>query len=674
MRNYVVIFIMLLNTSSAIAQQETFNRLKYKLSVSTTDSSRCMILDSLSMNYMFFSEKSDSTFYYGNDFINTAFSMTDKKYLTLAYAHLGFYYINIAKIKEALNMSFKGLSLSEQNNIPDYQSALYYDMSWVYFNMGDYTEGLKNAFKGISYLKENKDPFFDQALHLNGIIGDIYMQTGKIDSAEYYFRLVDSIAVSSKELSAKEISAYYWSNYYLYYKRDYNKADSIIHIGITNCKKNGDMLLNYFYIYSSKSRLYQGKINEAIGEAHKAYSLSLKMKDPAGLSYAADILNASFEKAGNRDSAYYYLHIQDSLKDVMQKNGNANEIQQIRFDRQLNKKEEEAALVLQNQKNRNKLTVYVFITALLFFLIIAAIQWRNNKHRKKANILLQEQKDKAENTLTELKATQSQLIQSEKMASLGELTAGIAHEIQNPLNFVNNFSEINTELIEEMKTEMRAGNNEEAIAIADDIKANEEKINHHGKRADAIVKGMLQHSGSGSGVKEPTDINKLTDEYLRLSYHGLRAKDKSFNATIKTDFDNSIGNINIIPQDIGRVILNLLTNAFYAVQQKQKEVASIEMTSFEKMSSLYEPTVTVTTKKENKKIVISVTDNGKGIPQKTVDKIFQPFFTTKPTGQGTGLGLSMSYDIVTKGHGGEIKVETEENNGSVFTITLPKMS
>ena len=674
MRNYVVIFIMLLNTSSAIAQQETFNRLKYKLSVSTTDSSRCMILDSLSMNYMFFSEKSDSTFYYGNDFINTAFSMADKKYLTLAYAHLGFYYINIAKIKEALNMSFKGLSLSEQNNIPDYQSALYYDMSWVYFNMGDYTEGLKNAFKGISYLKENKDPFFDQALHLNGIIGDIYMQTGKIDSAEYYFRLVDSIAVSSKELSAKEISAYYWSNYYLYYKRDYNKADSIIHIGITNCKKNGDMLLNYFYIYSSKSRLYQGKINEAIGEAHKAYSLSLKMKDPAGLSYAADILNASFEKAGNRDSAYYYLHIQDSLKDVMQKNGNANEIQQIRFDRQLNKKEEEAALVLQNQKNRNKLTVYVFITALLFFLIIAAIQWRNNKHRKKANILLQEQKDKAENTLTELKATQSQLIQSEKMASLGELTAGIAHEIQNPLNFVNNFSEINTELIEEMKTEMRAGNNEEAIAIADDIKANEEKINHHGKRADAIVKGMLQHSGSGSGVKEPTDINKLTDEYLRLSYHGLRAKDKSFNATIKTDFDNSIGNINIIPQDIGRVILNLLTNAFYAVQQKQKEVASTEMTSFEKMSSLYEPTVTVTTKKENEKIVISVTDNGKGIPQKTVDKIFQPFFTTKPTGQGTGLGLSMSYDIVTKGHGGEIKVETEENNGSVFTITLPKMS
>ena len=507
MRNYIVMFVMLLNISSAIAQQETINRLKYKLSVSTTDSSKCMILDSLSMYYMFFSEKSDSTFYYDNDFINTALSMTDKKYLTLAYAHLGFYYINIAKIKEALNMSFKGLSLSEQNNIPDYQSALYYDMSWVYYNMGDYTEGLKNAFKGISYLKENKDPFFDQALHLNGIIGDIYMQTGKIDSAEYYFRLVDSIAVSSKELSAKEISAYYWSNYYLYYKKDYNKADSIIYIGISNCKKNGDVLLNYFYIFSSNSKLYQGKINEAIGEAHKAYTLSLKMKDPGGLSYAADVLNASFEKSGNRDSAYYYLHIQDSLKDVMQKNGNATEIQQIRFDRQLNKKEEEAALVLQNQKNRNKLTVYVFITALLFFLIIAGIQWRNNKHRKKANILLQEQKDKAESTLTELKATQSQLIQSEKMASLGELTAGIAHEIQNPLNFVNNFSEVNTELIDELSEEVDKGNLEEVKALAKDIKENEEKINHHGKRADAIVKGMLQHSQSNSGQKELTDIN-----------------------------------------------------------------------------------------------------------------------------------------------------------------------
>ena len=263
-----------------------------------------------------------------------------------------------------------------------------------------------------------------------------------------------------------------------------------------------------------------------------------------------------------------------------------------------------------------------------------------------------------ERAYNELKTTQKQLIQAEKMASLGELTAGIAHEIQNPLNFVNNFSEVNTELIEEMIVELKAGNNGEAILIADDIAANEQKINHHGKRADAIVKGMLQHSRSSSGIKEPTNINKLADEYLRLAYHGLRAKDKSFNATLKTDFDESIGKIDIVPQDIGRVILNLVNNAFYAV----KSANAIK-------GDQYEPTVTVSTKKMVDKIFISVEDNGPGIPKKIADKIFNPFFTTKPTGQGTGLGLSLAYDIV-KAHGGELTVETKEGEGSSFIICL----
>jgi signal transduction histidine kinase len=263
------------------------------------------------------------------------------------------------------------------------------------------------------------------------------------------------------------------------------------------------------------------------------------------------------------------------------------------------------------------------------------------------------------NTLNNLKATQTQLIQSEKMASLGELTAGIAHEIQNPLNFVNNFSDVNSELIQEMQEEMDKGNFIEAKTISNDIKENEEKIKHHGRRADAIVKGMLQHSRTSSGQREPTDINALCDEYLRLAYHGLRAKDKSFNAGIKTDFEDSIGKINIIPQDIGRVILNLINNAFYAVDEKKKH-----------NQNGYEPTVSVSTKKNNGKVEISVSDNGNGIPQKVVDKIFQPFFTTKPTGQGTGLGLSLSYDIV-KAHGGEIKVETKEAGGTMFIVQLP---
>jgi two-component system NtrC family sensor kinase len=268
------------------------------------------------------------------------------------------------------------------------------------------------------------------------------------------------------------------------------------------------------------------------------------------------------------------------------------------------------------------------------------------------------QKDELQIALDELKSTQSQLIQSEKMASLGELTAGIAHEIQNPLNFVNNFSEVSNELIDEMKEEFKKGDVEEGFAIADYIKLNLDKINHHGKRADAIVKGMLQHSRSSSGVKEPTDINALADEYLRLAYHGLRAKDKSFNATLVTNYDETIGNIDIIPQDMGRVILNLITNAFYAVNEKKKQIADD-----------YEPNVSVSTLKISNIVQISVKDNGNGIPQTALDKIFQPFFTTKPAGQGTGLGLSLAYDIV-KAHGGELLVTTEQGDGTMFTIQL----
>jgi len=279
---------------------------------------------------------------------------------------------------------------------------------------------------------------------------------------------------------------------------------------------------------------------------------------------------------------------------------------------------------------------------------------------QKKSLVIEDANKALTQTLEELKTTQVQLIQSEKMASLGELTAGIAHEIQNPLNFVNNFSEVSNELIDEMCEQLEKGNAEEAKAIANEVKMSLEKINLHGKRADGIVKSMLQHSRTSTGKKEPTDINVLADEYLRLAYHGLRAKDKSFNAAIKTDYDENIGLVKIISQDIGRVILNLITNAFYAVMEKKK----LHPTG-------YEPTVTVSTKKIDNKIIVEVKDNGTGIPQKAIDKIFQPFFTTKPTGQGTGLGLSLSYDIVTKGHGGELKVETKEGESTAFSVILP---
>ncbi|TKK66190.1 GHKL domain-containing protein [Ilyomonas limi] len=261
-------------------------------------------------------------------------------------------------------------------------------------------------------------------------------------------------------------------------------------------------------------------------------------------------------------------------------------------------------------------------------------------------------------SLLELKSTQAQLIQKEKMASLGELTAGIAHEIQNPLNFVNNFSEVNTELIDEMETALQQRDTKEAVAIAEDIKENLQKITHHGKRVDSIVKGMLQHSRAGTSKKELTDVNALVDECLRLSYHSMRAKDKAFNAEIKTELDESVGKINVVPQDISRVLLNLLNNAFYAVNEKKGQ-----------LNGTFEPMISVGTKKLDSKVEIDVKDNGIGISRNIIDKIFQPFFTTKPAGQGTGLGLSLSYDII-KAHGGEIKVESKEGEGSEFTIEL----
>ncbi len=371
---------------------------------------------------------------------------------------------------------------------------------------------------------------------------------------------------------------------------------------------------------------------------------------PGSLLQAYQCLSNANQVNNRTDSAFKYEKLSNKLNDSL-KNARITSLtnyQKFAFNEQLRLKK------VDDEKTAyaNKMTTAGLIALLSGILLVAIILFRNNRQKQKANKVL-------ETTLTSLKSTQSQLVQSEKMASLGELTAGIAHEIQNPLNFVNNFSEVNKELLTEMNEEIEKGNFDEVKALAKDVTDNEEKIIFHGKRADAIVKGMLQHSRSSSGVKEPTDINALADEYLRLAYHGLRAKDKSFNATMKTDFDESIGNINIIPQDMGRVILNLITNAFYVVDEKKKQ-----------NPTGYEPTVTVSTKKINGKVEVTVADNGNGIPQKVLDKIFQPFFTTKPTGQGTGLGLSLSYDIV-KAHGGELRVETKEGEGSEFIIQLP---
>ncbi|HET9433089.1 MAG TPA: ATP-binding protein, partial [Chitinophagaceae bacterium] len=418
---------------------------------------------------------------------------------------------------------------------------------------------------------------------------------------------------------------------------------------------------------SSNESINLGAIQQKIAEVYEklnlndsslyyavnAFNEAQRTSQKSRLLESSNLLVKLYRGMRKYDSAFYYDDLATSMKDSLYGMPKFKQLQLLMLSEQKRQQEIEQ----EQERYKNKTRMIALWSAVGVFLIIAFILFRNNRQKQKTNRVL-------ETTLANLKSTQSQLIQSEKMASLGELTAGIAHEIQNPLNFVNNFSEVNDELLKELKTEAEKGNLEEVKAIANDIAFNSEKINHHGKRADGIVKGMLQHSRSSSGIKEPTNLNTLVDEYLRLAYHGLRAKDKSFNSTMKTDFDESIGNINIIPQDIGRVVLNLINNAFYAVDEKKK-----------KSGNTYEPIVTVSTRTVKPPsgglgAEIRVADNGNGIPQKVLDKIFQPFFTTKPAGQGTGLGLSLSYDIV-KAHGGELTVETREGEGSEFITVLP---
>ncbi len=480
----------------------------------------------------------------------------------------------------------------------------------VYYNMGNYDSALYYSNEALNRIDNTPGVGNQSAVFSN--IASIYSQKNMADSAKKYFELAWNLANTTR-------SPRYLNTTYVAIAEHFNRIQQ----------------------YDSSTYYFKKAVYIVSGTEMN----NLVLKPAKKLTEYYQNINA--------DSTVKYWKVYSAANDSVNSIRTNQQIQMLTFEEEQRRRDIEAAQVAY----QNKIRTGLLLGGLALFSIVAIILYRNNRQKQKANSML-------EKTLADLKSTQSQLIQSEKMASLGELTAGIAHEIQNPLNFVNNFSEVNKELVDELQQELKAGKIDEAIEISNDIKANEDKINHHGKRADAIVKGMLQHSSSGSGKKEPTDINKLADEYLRLAYHGLRAKDKNFNATLKTEYDKNIGNVNIIPQDIGRVILNLITNAFYATNEKAKSGFDI-----------YEPSVTVKTSKTTQedgsnKVEISVADNGDGIPKKILDKIFQPFFTTKPTGQGTGLGLSLSYDIV-KAHGGELKVETKENEGSTFIIQIP---
>ncbi|HSZ86460.1 MAG TPA: ATP-binding protein [Puia sp.] len=597
----------------------------------------------------------------------------DKKMIIDGYDGLNEFYILEDNSAKAFECAYAAQKQREQTGDKKTIADGFYNIASTFSNTGNTNldEELNNALSALKLYKEINDTNNTGAISF--MIGSVYYNQKKYAAALNKYAEALQIIKGSSQLN--KIANIYALIGYVYQKY----GDSANNIGNKSSAINNYLIAENNELISlrkwktvaykpsiARCFLTLGEINTKLQNLNTArkyldsgfviyHSLGMKW-GISNIYYNYSVIDST---QGNYNDAYKNYKLYKVYYDSANSEENAKKAVQVQMQYQFDKKESLAKVEQDKKdadakriKNQQIFTILALGIIILAVLIIASIQFKNNRLNQKANTFLQ-------TTLSELRSTQSQLIQSEKMASLGELTAGIAHEIQNPLNFVNNFSEVNKELLAELKDEAQNGNIEEVKAIANDVIENSEKINHHGKRADAIVKGMLQHSRSSTGVKELTNINALADEYLRLAYHGLKAKDKGFNATMKTDFDDGIGKINIIPQDVGKVLLNLYNNAFYAVNEKKRQIGEG-----------YEPTISVTTKKADNKITITVNDNGNGISQKVIDKIFQPFFTTKPTGQGTGLGLSLSYDII-KAHGGEIKVETIEGEFTEFVIQLP---
>jgi len=617
----------------------------------------------------------DSGLYYCNKGIAIAERLDLQLNKAEMMALMGWPLMKTGNYPEALRVISQGLEIAEdpsnEKNTGNLQKGqtpqmyrrrviglLYAALEYLYLYVGNYEKQIAIAHQAITRLESARD-----TLNLAGLypdIGDSYLKLNKLDSALFYQQ--KSLYYYSKLtfVDRKFEGSTYTSIGTIYEqmgnidlaRENYQKAIQVSELH-DNPRHTGNACLQLASLYQSFKKADSGFLYAK--KALEAFTLGGYKRE---IAIAYRMISNYYHDQNNTDSSFAYLRLatllNDSLGGIEKKR--LQEFQVAAFNQQLKLQQQEQERI----ENQGKLKTIAIITLIAVFSTIGFLLYRNNRQKQKANQTLQEKNSQIEQTLSDLKATQKQLIQSEKMASLGELTAGIAHEIQNPLNFVNNFSDVNKELVDELKSELAIGNRQQAIEIADDIKDNSEKINHHGKRADAIVKGMLQHSRSSSGQKELTDINTLADEYLRLAYHGFCAKDKSFNAKFETDLDKTIGKINVAPQDIGRVLLNLINNAFYAVDEKKRQ-----------LDGSYEPCVSISTKKVDSHVEVTVKDNGNGIQQKVLDKIFQPFFTTKPTGVGTGLGLSLSYDIVTKGHGGELKVHTVENAGSEFIIRLP---
>ena len=577
-----------------------------------------------------------------------------------ALGFLGEAQIYKGNLPKTMELGLQAIELSK--NLPIGQAYIgptYYNMAELYAQIGEYKKSLIYSQKEIS-------------IEAFGNTGGAY---GYYQRANAFVRMnMPDSALMNLEMSYKNFESRkekLFGNSYSVYPSWYNLRAKVyfqkdkleeglqdLFTGLKLTKKSNEP----FHIanFCNDISLYfqsTNQLDSSIFYAEEGLAAANQISYMQGIYAAGKLLAEQYERK-DAEKALFYYKLASQTQNQLYGAGNMQIMRDMIAQEEKRLQDIEAA----KGEFQLQLRTNIFIGSTFTLIVIAFFLFRNNRQKQTA-------KQKIELAYDQLKSTQSQLIQSEKMASLGELTAGIAHEIQNPLNFVNNFSDVNKELIEEMMHEIKKGNVEEAEMIGKDILDNEKKIVHHGKRAEGIVKSMLQHSRTSSGEATATDINALCDEYLRLAYHGLRAKDKSFNADFKTEFDLELPKINVIPQDIGRVLLNLINNAFHAVSFKALATEDGD----------YKPTVKVKTElapleggqRGDTGTKITITDNGPGIPEDIKDKIFQPFFTTKPTGQGTGLGLSLAYDIVVKGHGGEIMVRSNEEEGTEFVIHLP---
>ena len=644
MKYSILLMFFVLSWGICFSQNNEIDSLSQKLAVSKPDTNQVNILIRLSSQYR--QVKPDSANIFGEKALNLAKQLNFTSGEIRALSQLSSLFRVQGDYPKSLELRLKALKIIEEKLPQMDKNPIWSGIGLVYLEINDYS-------KAIAYFRKALEG--GENINNGNVLQNMarsYFRSNQLDSALHYAQKV-----------------YEWSKAYSGSNAIYLMDMGIIQFQLGNQNLAFEYLLksilkNPKYDHRTESDIYgtisgffkeTNQTDSCIFYAQKGLIEGQTIGYQKGILINASLLAESYESK-DLNQALYYHKIAKAANEELYGVKKFQSLQKNITDELERQREIEAETIAKE----NQLKLYFLLAGLVIILLIAFILYRNNRQKQKANIILQEQKNKVESTLSQLKVTQSQLIQSEKMASLGELTAGIAHEIQNPLNFVNNFSEVSAELVKDMVEEVGNGNTKEVKAIAIDVVQNLEKINHHGQRASAIVKGMLEHSRKSTGEKEATNINALCDEYLRLAYHGLKAKDNDFNAKMETHFDTNLPNTNIIPQEIGRVILNLINNAFYAVNERNK-----------KGEEGYEPTVSITTQViANSKLSISVKDNGNGIPDSIKDKIFQPFFTTKPTGQGTGLGLSLAYDIV-KAHSGEIKVMSKEGEGTEFIIQLP---